>query len=87
MDLQLNNEHEVVPEAYEKLLLDALLGDATNFAHWEEVAYAWKFVDSIREAWDAGNGALAEYECGSMGPKESKDLLAHDGNYWVFTGK
>ncbi|KRM90297.1 glucose-6-phosphate 1-dehydrogenase [Liquorilactobacillus cacaonum DSM 21116] len=87
MELQLNNENVVVPEAYEKLLLDALLGDATNFAHWEEVAYAWKFVDSIRKAWDDGNGNLAEYPCGSMGPRESEELLERDGHQWVFDGE
>src|SRR5690625_7379775 len=37
------------PEAYEKLLYDCMLGDGTNFTHWDEVALAWEFVDSILE--------------------------------------
>ncbi len=39
------------PEAYEKLIHDCLLGDATNFAHWDEVALSWNFVDAISETW------------------------------------
>lgn len=41
------------PEAYEKLIHDCLLGDATNFAHWDEVALSWNFVDAISETWAA----------------------------------
>ena len=40
------------PEAYEKLLLDCLNGDSTNFSHWDEVAQSWRIVDIIRHAWD-----------------------------------
>jgi glucose-6-phosphate 1-dehydrogenase len=73
-----------VPEAYEKLLHDALLGDATNFTHWEEVAYSWKFVDAIRQAWDQEKLSLAEYPCGSMGPKQAELLLQADQRQWIF---
>ena len=41
------------PEAYESLIYDCLLGDATNFTHWDEVALSWKFVDTISETWEA----------------------------------
>ncbi|KRM95782.1 glucose-6-phosphate 1-dehydrogenase [Liquorilactobacillus aquaticus DSM 21051] len=85
--LQSENDDSPVPEAYEKLILDALRGDATNFTHWEEVAYSWKFVDAIRTAWDKKEGPLVEYTSGSMGPHEADDLLAHDGHKWVFSAE
>jgi glucose-6-phosphate 1-dehydrogenase len=74
------------PEAYEKLLLDALNGDETNFAHWEEVADSWKFVDSIRHAWEAAQTDLAFYESGTVGPKEADDLLQKNNHYWIWKG-
>lgn len=78
------DKHQLIPEAYEKLLADALVGDATNFTHWEEVAYSWKFVDAVRHAWDQQKAALATYPCGSMGPKQADQLLAADGRHWIF---
>ena len=72
------------PEAYERLILDCMEGDMTNFTHWEEVAASWKFVDRIRQAWD--NEATVQfpnYPAGSSGPQESFDLLAQDGRCWV----
>ncbi|WP_290032831.1 glucose-6-phosphate dehydrogenase [Ligilactobacillus cholophilus] len=75
------------PEAYEKLLFDVIKGDATNFVHWKEVEYSWKFIDAIREAWDQNGqdpAIFPNYECGSMGPREADELLIRDGNYWEF---
>ena len=40
------------PEGYEKLLYDCMRGDATNFTHWDEVAYSWSFVDKISAVWE-----------------------------------
>ncbi|MFT8740190.1 MAG: glucose-6-phosphate dehydrogenase [Liquorilactobacillus satsumensis] len=82
-----SNGKQVFPEAYEKLFADALAGDATNFTHWEEVAYSWKFVDAIRTAWDQHDYALEEYPCGSMGPVAADKLLARDGHKWFYTGQ
>ncbi|MCY7833843.1 glucose-6-phosphate dehydrogenase, partial [Bacillus spizizenii] len=73
------NDELNTPEAYEKLIHDCLLGDATNFAHWDEVALSWNFVDSISETWAANKILSPNYESGTMGPKESDDLLAKDG--------
>ncbi|UOY91328.1 glucose-6-phosphate dehydrogenase [Ectobacillus sp. JY-23] len=71
------------PEAYEKLLNDAIHGDATNFTHWDEVALSWKFVDVISEAWKEDTSSEFElYPAGSMGPKAADDLLAQDGFHW-----
>jgi glucose-6-phosphate 1-dehydrogenase len=71
------------PEAYERLLLEALAGDATLFIRRDEVEAAWAVVDPIREAWD--NLPLTEkefYICGSWGPKASDELLAARGITW-----
>ena len=72
------------PEAYERLILDCMEGDMTNFTHWEEVAASWKFVDRIRQTWDnEASVQFPNYPAGSSGPQESFDLLAQDGRCWV----
>lgn len=70
------------PEAYERLIYDCMLGDGTNFTHWDEVKYSWSFVDGISQAWTNNLAPLTTYESGSMGPKESDSLLATDGHNW-----
>jgi glucose-6-phosphate 1-dehydrogenase len=72
------------PEAYERLLLDAMSGDATLFARRDEVEEAWAFVDPIEEAWHAKKDApnLFFYPAGSWGPEEADELLARDGRTW-----
>ena len=72
------------PEAYERLLLDAIAGDATLFARRDEVEEAWKFIDHIERAWHQSNNPppMAEFDAGSWGPKEADDLLLQDGNAW-----
>jgi glucose-6-phosphate 1-dehydrogenase len=72
------------PEAYERLLLDAMAGDATLFARRDEVEQAWAFIDTIEEAWAAKENApkLCTYPSGSWGPEEADELLARDGRSW-----
>jgi glucose-6-phosphate 1-dehydrogenase len=72
------------PEAYERLLLDAMAGDATLFARRDEVENAWKFIDEIEHAWhnSATPPPMYEYPAGSWGPKEADDLLRQDGREW-----
>ena len=72
------------PEAYERLLLDAIAGDATLFARKDEVEEAWKFVDYIEDAWHKASQPppMAEYPSGSWGPVEADDLLVRDGRKW-----
>jgi len=71
------------PDAYERLLLDAIRGDATLFARKDEVELSWKFVDPILEAWaDTNDGKVAAYEPGTAGPREADALLARDGRRW-----
>jgi glucose-6-phosphate 1-dehydrogenase len=72
------------PEAYERLLLDAMSGDATLFARRDEVEEAWAFIDAIENAWVAKKDApgLFFYPAGSWGPEQADDLLARDGRAW-----
>ncbi|MDT2850034.1 glucose-6-phosphate dehydrogenase [Vagococcus carniphilus] len=72
------------PEAYEKLLLDCLKGDATNFTHWDEVANSWKIVDTVRETWDKETTDIPTYPAGSMGPHCAFELLEKDNRQWVW---
>ncbi len=74
------------PEAYQRLLLDAALGDQTLFTRDDEVEEAWKFVSPILEGCAMQPGEkLAFYEAGTWGPKEAFDLIADDGNRWHVT--
>jgi glucose-6-phosphate 1-dehydrogenase len=72
------------PEAYERLLLNAMSGDATLFARRDEVEQAWAFIDTIEHAWAAKENApgLFTHPAGSWGPDEADELLARDGRAW-----
>lgn len=70
------------PEAYEKLLYDSMIGDATNFTHWDEVALSWKFIDSILQVWQKELPNFPNYASGSMGPEKSEKLLEQNGFHW-----
>jgi len=70
------------PEGYEKLLYDCMRGDATNFTHWDEVAYSWAFVDKISNYWASTKPDFPNYPSGSMGPTAADELLEKDGFTW-----
>jgi glucose-6-phosphate 1-dehydrogenase len=70
------------PEAYERLLHDALAGDPTLFLRADEVERAWHVVQPILDAWSAQPGAPLDYEPGTWGPKASEELLTRDGRSW-----
>ncbi|MFF2481758.1 glucose-6-phosphate dehydrogenase [Paenibacillus sp. NPDC058071] len=70
------------PEAYERLIYDAVRGDSTYFTRWDEVAQAWEFVDRIAAAWREEKSDLQQYPVGSWGPKAADELLAKDGFHW-----
>ncbi|MGY3778266.1 glucose-6-phosphate dehydrogenase [Isobaculum melis] len=72
------------PEAYEKLILDCLNGDSTNFTHWDEVALSWKFVDVIQDTWKQNQPDFPNYASGTMGPACSDELLAKNGHKWFW---
>jgi glucose-6-phosphate 1-dehydrogenase len=69
------------PEAYERLILDAMRGDATLFTRNDEVEAQWKICDPILEGWSEQQGSLPKYEAGSDGPEEANDLLP-EGKSW-----
>jgi glucose-6-phosphate 1-dehydrogenase len=72
-----------VPEAYETLLLDALLGDATLFARHDFVETSWALVTPIHERWAAdGQADVPLYEAGEWGPAEADAMMARDGRRW-----
>jgi glucose-6-phosphate 1-dehydrogenase len=71
-----------VPEAYERLLYDALRGDSSYFTRWDEVASAWQFIDPIANAWRLDAKDLEFYAAGSWGPEKARELLAEDGFHW-----
>src|SRR3954467_13147285 len=72
------------PEAYERLLLDAMAGDATLFARRDEVEEAWAFIDAIQHAWHSQKDRppLTFYAAGSWGPAEADPLIEADGRAW-----
>jgi glucose-6-phosphate 1-dehydrogenase len=71
------------PEAYERLLLDAMRGEATLFTRRDEVEDQWAFIDRVFDAWRAeANSPPPTYASGSWGPDQADDLLARDGRRW-----
>ena len=70
------------PDAYERLLLDCLLGDATLFIRWDEVERAWEIMDPLVARWKRDDDGLALYDAGSWGPPEADELLAREGRTW-----
>jgi glucose-6-phosphate 1-dehydrogenase len=72
---------EASPEAYERLILDVLLGDPPLFPRHEEVELSWKILDPIEEFWET-QGAPEQYRPGTWGPKSGDDLMARDGRVW-----
>ncbi|SNT28926.1 glucose-6-phosphate 1-dehydrogenase [Streptosporangium subroseum] len=72
---------ESSPEAYERLLLDVLIGDPPLFPHQREVELSWQILDPIEEFW-ASQGPPEEYPAGTWGPKSADELMARDGRVW-----
>ena len=72
-----------IPDAYERLLLDALQGDASLFLRRDGIERSWEIMDPILRAWDSDDVPPLEiYERGSWGPEGSTNLLAADGRKW-----
>ena len=71
-----------MPEAYERLILDAMLGDSTLFTRTDEVEEQWLLVDSIVGAWQRDKPAFPNYPSGSWGPPSADELLHRDGRSW-----
>ena len=71
------------PEAYERLLLDVILGDQSLFLSQEIIEESWKIIDPIEEVWQTGKPKLAIYKPGTWGPKEADDLMEKDGRQFL----
>jgi glucose-6-phosphate 1-dehydrogenase len=71
-----------LPEAYERLIIDCMLGDATLFTRSDEIEEQWALVDAIVSAWSRDRPVFPNYAAGTWGPKEAKDLLARDSRRW-----
>ena len=73
---------EESPEAYERLLLDALLGDPTLFIRTDEVEQCWRIVDPIIEHWKNDMSPIPTYEAASWGPTDADRLIGRSGRKW-----
>jgi glucose-6-phosphate 1-dehydrogenase len=72
-----------MPDSYERLLLDALQGDASLFARNDEVEAAWRIIDPIQKTWDSGKMQNPEfYEAGSNGPAQAERWMESFGYSW-----
>ncbi len=78
--------HEVFggepPEAYERLLLDAIHGDPTLYSRGDWIEQAWRLTQPVLDHWAHTPGPLPQYEAGSWGPGEADTFIARDGGHW-----
>ncbi len=73
---------EEAPDAYQRLLLDLMLGDPTLFIRSDEAEGAWSILDPIMRAWENGEQGVEIYPAGEWGPEEANELLEQDGREW-----
>lgn len=73
---------EDLPDAYERLLLDCMLGDQTLFNRSDGMELAWELLTPVLKEWDAGDEKPQPYAFGTWGPEASDELLARDGHSW-----
>jgi glucose-6-phosphate 1-dehydrogenase len=78
--------HVEPPEAYERLILDAMLGDQTLFIRGDEAEAAWAVIDPIEQAWAESKQPPQEYAPGTWGPPRAMELIELDGRRWLHTG-
>ncbi|WP_077620270.1 glucose-6-phosphate dehydrogenase [Bacillus sinesaloumensis] len=71
-----------IPEAYERIIHDAFVGDSTFFAHWKEVELSWEWVQAILDGFEEDLVPIYEYQSGSNGPMASDLLLEEHGFKW-----
>ena len=75
---------QVIPEAYERLLQDALEGDATLFIRGDHIEEAWRIIDPVLGAWENGASPLTpSYEPGTWGPEDADEFIARDERRWL----
>ena len=72
----------VLPEAYERLLLDVMRGDSTLFTRNDELEAAWRFVNPVLQAWESSSSAPEFYPAGTWGPSAADRLIADAKAFW-----
>ena len=76
-------DRQAMPDAYERLLLDAINGDASLFTRNDEIETAWSIIDPLTRSWEAPDGPpIPHYKPGSWGPLEAKRFLLRDHRIW-----
>jgi glucose-6-phosphate 1-dehydrogenase len=70
------------PEAYERLLLETMLGDSTLFARRDEVETAWDWIDPLLKCWESSGAQPHMYPAGTWGPDAADQLIERDGRKW-----
>lgn len=73
---------EQTPEAYERLLLDCMVGDSTLYTRKDEIEASWTYITRILQGWQADPQGPHPYTAGSSGPQAARDLLAKSGHKW-----
>ncbi|MCS5558654.1 MAG: glucose-6-phosphate dehydrogenase, partial [Oceanospirillaceae bacterium] len=82
LDFTQTQSHARIPDAYERLLLEALKGNQSLFVRRDEVELAWQWCDQIRQAWQTSELPLETYAAGSNGPLQACDMIEAYGHYW-----
>ena len=82
MDFSYESFEEQSPDAYERVILDALIGDPTLFIRADEVGRSWRIVDPVMQYWSGDRRPIPLYQAATWGPPEADQLIARDGRSW-----
>ncbi|WP_448628433.1 glucose-6-phosphate dehydrogenase [Geodermatophilus sp. URMC 64] len=86
MDFSYESFEQQAIEAYERVILDALIGDPTLFIRADEVSRSWKIVDPVLQYWDTDARPIPLYQAATWGPPEARELIRRDGRKWRRSG-
>ncbi|MCU1670086.1 MAG: glucose-6-phosphate 1-dehydrogenase [Blastococcus sp.] len=86
MDFSYESFVQQSPDAYERVLLDALIGDPTLFIRADEVGRSWRIVDPVLKYWDRAAQPIPLYQAATWGPPEATMLIERDGRSWRHSG-
>jgi glucose-6-phosphate 1-dehydrogenase len=82
MEFSYESFEEQSPDAYERVILDALIGDPTLFIRADEVGRSWRIVDPVMQYWAGDERPIPLYQAATWGPPEASALIARDGRTW-----
>jgi glucose-6-phosphate 1-dehydrogenase len=82
MDFSYESFEQQSIDAYERVILDALIGDPTLFIRADEVGRSWRIVDPVMQYWSADERPIPLYQAATWGPPEASGLIARDGRSW-----